>query len=96
MSAPTSMSGPNRRQIDTSPTRRRHVADISSQVKNGAGGRWGGLIIIFRVLEMGSLSTLTNNEISLLAGYYRFQFNCSFLPKSEIFYTPDVKNLGLR
>jgi len=28
--------------------------------------------------------------------YYRFQINCSFLPKSEIFYTPDVKYLGTR
>jgi hypothetical protein len=25
--------------------------------------------------------------------YYIFQINCTFLPKSEIFYTPDVKNL---
>jgi len=25
--------------------------------------------------------------------YYRFQINCTFLPKSEIFYMPDVKNL---
>jgi hypothetical protein len=28
--------------------------------------------------------------------YYRFQINCTFLPKSEIFYTADVKNLGVR
>ncbi len=25
--------------------------------------------------------------------YYRFQINCTFLPKSEIFYMADVKNL---
>jgi hypothetical protein len=28
--------------------------------------------------------------------YCRFQINCTFLPKSEFFYTADVKNLGER
>ena len=28
--------------------------------------------------------------------YYRFQINCTNLPKSDIFYTTDVKNLVAR
>ena len=31
-----------------------------------------------------------------LSTYYRFQINCTFITKSEIFYTDDVKNLGER
>jgi hypothetical protein len=30
---------------------------------------------------------------SIYHQYYRFQINCTFLPKSEIFYMPDVNNL---
>jgi len=29
----------------------------------------------------------------LLRPYYRFQINCTFFPKSEIFYMPDVNTL---
>jgi hypothetical protein len=35
-------------------------------------------------------TTTTHNNLTM---YYRFQINCTFLPKSEIFYMPDVKNL---
>ena len=32
----------------------------------------------------------------IICTMYRFQINCTFFPKSEIFYTENVKNLGMR
>jgi len=34
-----------------------------------------------------------NGPAADCARYYRFQINCTFLPKSEIFYMADEKNL---
>ena len=43
-----------------------------------------------------TLPCLLDAELGKRVWYYRFQINCTFLPKSEIFYTADVKNLGVR
>jgi hypothetical protein len=54
--------------------------------------------IIIEVIELlRKLNTFTGvNFFCRWREYYRFQINCTFLPKSEIFYTADEKNLGVR
>ena len=56
-----------------------------------------GLVSILcgKVCPQTFLAVLSSSTYAL-TGYYRVQINCSFLPNSEIFYSPNVKNLGLR
>ena len=67
------------------------------------GEKWGAILWAYKTNCFGSIPffifslVIAHDPASQkLVPYYRFQINCSVLPKSEIFYTPNVKNLGLR
>ena len=67
--------------------RRRKRGRTSGGTRVRRRGDWegGGKVMVNTVREW--------SMVAKYLSYYRFQINCSFLPKSEIFYTPQVKNL---